>query len=252
MDYSFQLYSARNLSPVTSILPKLKSLGYAQVEGYGGLFDDVDVLGAALKASGLTMPSAHFSLDMLKDTDTAMKTAERLGITTLICPAIDKDDRSQDEPAWVALAETLAGLAETYQKAGFAFGWHNHDFEFKPVASGKMPLEIILDMAPGLIWECDVAWVVRGNHDPLAWLQRYASRVAAIHVKDIAPKGDCLDEDGWADVGQGVIDWKRIMGFVTDKTKAGLFVMEHDNPSDVERFATRSIAYCQSLEEKAK
>ena len=38
MDYSFQLYCARNFPPVSAILPRLKALGYAQVEGFGGLF----------------------------------------------------------------------------------------------------------------------------------------------------------------------------------------------------------------------
>ena len=248
MDYSFQLYCARNLSPVIGILPKIKALGYAQAEGFGGLFDAPEELAEALEANGLTMPSGHFGLDLLKDTDKAMKIAETLGIKTLICPAVPQDQRTQPEAGWVALGETLAGLAETYKAAGFAFGWHNHAYEFEPTETGKLPLEIILDTAPALIWECDVAWVVRGRHDPVAWMQRYADRVTAIHVKDIAPEGECLDEDGWADVGQGVIDWKTIMGFVRSETKAALFVMEHDNPNDVERFARRSIEFCRTLE----
>ncbi len=252
MDYSFQLYCARNFPPISAILPKLKTLGYAQVEGFGGLFNDLGSFGDALKDSGLTMPSAHLGLDLLKDTDKSMKIAEELGIRTLICPAIPKQEREQPEAGWTALAETLAGLAETYEKAGFGFGWHNHAYEFVPTETGRMPLEIILDTAPALSWECDVAWVVRGHHDPVAWMQRYAERVVAIHIKDIAPEGECRDEDGWADVGHGIIDWKMIMDFVTTETRAGLFVMEHDNPNDVERFARRSIAYCQSLEAKGK
>ena len=79
-------------------------------------------------------------------------------------------------------------------------------------------------------------------------MQRYADRVAAIHVKDIAPAGECADEDGWADVGQGVIDWKTIMAFIKAETKAELFVMEHDNPNDIARFARRSIEFCKTLE----
>lgn len=248
MDYSFQLYSARNIEPITDILPRLKALGYSQVEGFGGLFEAPEALGAALAANDLKMPSAHLGLDQLKQIDQTKQIAETLGIKTLICPAIPQEERTQAEPGWQALAETLAGLAETYQQAGYAFGWHNHAYEFAPTESGKLPLEIILESAPALVWECDVAWVVRGRHDPLAWLQRYDERIAAIHVKDIAPEGACLDEEGWADVGEGVIDWKTIMGFVRQKTRAGLFVMEHDNPNDVERFAQRSIAFCRSLE----
>ena len=53
-------------------------------------------------------------------------------------------------------------------------------------------------------------------------------------------------EDGWADVGQGVVDWKTIMAALK---MAGCknFVLEHDNPSDHTRFATRSAAFVKGL-----
>ncbi len=247
MDISFQLYSARNFPPLTDTLSNLARLGYNQVEGFGGLYADAASLANALKANGLSMPTGHFGLDMLEDTATAMKTAEILGIKTLFCPAIPPEQRSQDEADWVKLAEKLAVLGETYKKAGFGFGWHNHDFEFKPTASGKLPMEILLDTASDIEWECDVAWVVKGGHDPLTWIDRYADRVPAIHVKDIAPAGECVDEDGWADVGHGTMDWQAILDGVRAKTKCQYFVMEHDNPSDVSRFASRSIDALKKL-----
>jgi len=67
MNFSFQLYSARSLAPISAIFPQLKALGYAQVEGFGGLYSQADELAAALKSSGLIMPTAHFELDQLKD-----------------------------------------------------------------------------------------------------------------------------------------------------------------------------------------
>jgi len=88
MNFSFQLYSARSLAPLSAIFPQLKALGYAQVEGFGGLYAQADELAAALKSSGLNMPTAHFDLDQLKDISTTLKTARTLGIKTLICPAI--------------------------------------------------------------------------------------------------------------------------------------------------------------------
>lgn len=247
MDFSFQLYSARTLEPVTSILPTLAELGYAQAEGFGGLYSDAEGLAAGLKAAGLTMPTGHFGLDQLQDKETALKTAETLGMKTLICPAIPPEQRSQNEDGWKKLADTLASLGEFYSKQGYAFGWHNHDFEFKATDSGKMPMDIILENAPDIIWQCDVAWVVRGKQDPVAWIERYADRITSIHVKDIAPEGECLDEDGWADVGHGVLDWKGIMDTVRSKTKASVFTMEHDKPNDVVRFATRSIEAAKKL-----
>ena len=242
MDFSFQLYSARNFPPLDDVLGRLAKFGYKQVEGFGGLYADADGLAASLKKHGLVMPTAHFGLAQLQDTDTALKTAETLGIKFLYCPAIPKEDRSQDEGRWVALGETLAKLGETFRKAGFGFGWHNHDFEFVPTAGGKLPMDIILETASNNDWEMDVAWVVRGGQDPIAWLKKHGSRINAVHVKDIAPVGEAADEDGWADVGHGTIDWPALATAIKTHTNARYYVMEHDNPSDVDRFASRSLA----------
>ena len=56
MDFSYQLYSARNEKSLDDTLKTLKSLGYTQVEGWGGQFADPAALAASLKAAGLTMP----------------------------------------------------------------------------------------------------------------------------------------------------------------------------------------------------
>jgi sugar phosphate isomerase/epimerase len=242
MDFSFQLYSARNFPPLDDVLGRLAKIGYRQVEGFGGLYADAAGLAASLKKHGLAMPTGHFGLTQLKDTSAALKTAETLGMKTLYCPAIPKEDRSQDESKWVELGETLAQLGETFRRAGYGFGWHNHDFEFKPTASGKLPMDIILDTAPNNDWEMDVAWVVKGGHDPIAWMKKHGHRINAVHVKDIAPAGEAANEDGWADVGHGTMDWQGLATAIKAHTNARYWVMEHDNPSDTDRFAKRSFA----------
>jgi sugar phosphate isomerase/epimerase len=241
-ELSFQLYSARNYPSFEEFLGKLSALGYRQVEGYGGLYADATGLAASLKKHGLSMPTGHFGLDQLRDTDSALKIAETLGVKRIYCPHIGLEGRSADESKWIELAETLATLGETYSKAGYGFGWHNHDFEFVPTTSGRTPMEIILETAPDIEWEADIAWIARGKADPEAWFDRYGDRITAVHVKDIARAGECLDEDGWADVGHGVLDWNNLITKVTSKTKAQYFVAEHDKPSDAVRFAERSIA----------
>ncbi len=241
-ELSFQLYSARNYPDLDDFLAKLAALGYTQVEGYGGLYADAPALAEKFKRNGLSMPTGHFGLAQLQDTDTALKTAETLGVKRLYCPHIGPEGRSEDESKWVELAETLAGLGETFTREGYGFGWHNHDFEFVPTTSGRTPMEIILETAPALEWEADVAWIARGKADPVQWFDRYGDRITAVHVKDIAPAGEATDEDGWADVGFGVLNWDQLINEVTSRTKAQYFVAEHDKPSDAERFARRSIA----------
>ena len=104
----------------------------------------------------------------------------------------------------------------------------------------------IFEGGPDLEWEADLAWVIKGGADPLEWVKTFGKRLTSVHVKDIAPEGENDDEDGWADVGDGTVDWKALMAAVRS-TPCKYFVMEHDNPKDAKRFAERSIAAASKL-----
>jgi sugar phosphate isomerase/epimerase len=240
MDFSYQLYSARNEKSLDDTLRTLKSLGYAQVEGWGGQFSDPEALARSLKNAGLVMPTAHMGMQQLMDTSAAIKIAQTVGIQTVFCPAPPTPDYREGTGDWQKLADDLAKIAAAFKAAGLGFGYHNHHWEFGTLAGGKRPIELILG-SPDMQWEMDLAWVVKAGEDPLAWIDKLGSRISAIHVKDIAPAGEALDEDGWADVGFGTLDWKSLLATAKQKTKAQYFVMEHDKPSDALRFARRSI-----------
>lgn len=243
MDWSFQLYSARNSKPWPEVLQLLASIGYTQVEGFGGVYDDPAGLRREMDRNGLSMPTAHFSIDALSDDfDGVRRIADALGVTTLVCPYLMPDRRPGDAAGWKTFAEKLGAVGAKAKAAGYGFAWHNHDFEFKALADGTLPQQVIVDHAPEIGLELDVAWVVRGGGDPLAWIDACGPRITVVHVKDIAPAGTATDEDGWADVGHGIIDWRGIMKALREKSAAKVFVMEHDKPSDVARFARRSFA----------
>lgn len=243
MDVSFQLYSARNHTCWEDTFALLGKLGYTRVEGFGGNYADPAATKAMLEANGLTMPSGHFFPigNFEADFDKTIATARTLGMTQIYCPAPEDDLRGgADADAWIALAKRMEAAAKRVQDAGLRFGWHNHHWEFMPLDDGSIPMTLILENAPSIEWEIDVAWVVRGGSDPLVWIENHKDRITAAHVKDIAPAGDCENEDGWADVGHGTLNWQ---GLTKALRGAGveLFVMEHDKPSDTERFARRSI-----------
>ena len=241
---SYQLYSSRNFTPLGDTLKMLAEIGYKQVEGYSALYADASalaVLQTGLAATGLTMPTGHFSLDMARDqVDRVKLIAETLGITTIFVPHVTADQRPGSTAGWSDFGGELARIAEAYWAEGLAFGWHNHDFELIPTAQGDLPLDLILAADPRLALELDVAWVVRGGADPLEMLKRHSGQILSAHIKDIADNGENLREDGWADVGHGVMDWPGLMAALR-ATKCAYYVMEHDNPSDHKRFAQRSF-----------
>ena len=240
--WSFQLYSARNFLPWDKILKMVAQAGYSRVEGFGGVYADAAAFRKELDANGLSMPSGHFAIDLLEnDFDGAARIAKTLGVQQIICPHIAADARPTDAAGWQAFGKRLGKVGDNATKAGFEFGWHNHDFEFKALPDGSLPQKLMLDAAPGIGWEMDVAWVIRGGADPLKWIAEYGPRITAVHVKDIAPAGQNTNEDGWADVGHGTVDWSGLIKAFRERSAAKVYVMEHDNPSDVERFARRSI-----------
>lgn len=244
MDIGFQLYSARNY-PLAEVLPAIAKLGYTHGEGYGSLYTDPEALKRQLDANGLTMPTAHIGLDDLADSAKTLKLAETLGIKVVICPWLHPDQRPKDASGWSQFGERLEKLAKPYQDAGLTFGYHNHDFEFVRFGQ-RYAMDLLLEAAPSVSVEADIAWIVRGEADPFPWLEKFGPRIVAVHIKDLAPKGKNADEDGWADVGQGTLPWQDLMTAIRTKTAAKYFVAEHDNPSDINRFARRSIEAIRS------
>ena len=101
-----------------------------------------------------------------------------------------------------------------------------------------MPIELLL--GERLLWEADLAWVTRAGADPAYWVERYKGRIQLVHVKDIAPAGENMDEDGWADVGTGTVPWAALWPRCV-AAGARIMIAEHDNPRDFDRFARVSI-----------
>lgn len=248
MNLSFQLYSAREYPPWATLFETLSELGYQHVEGFGALYGEPVLASAAtlsseLAAQGLTMPSTHLALDLLESRPAeAVALARSLGVESIVGPFLMPDERPADAAGWRAFAGRLAAIGKRLDADGIGFAWHNHDFELQACSDGTVPLAVILEDATDIGWEADLAWVVRGDADPERWLAEYGERVVAVHLKDIAPAGECQDEDGWADVGHGTMDWQVLIDILRSSDQPRQWIVEHDKPSDVVRFARRSRA----------
>lgn len=246
-DYSYQLYSSRNFLPWADTFSMLSRLGYKQVEGFGPVYEDYEKISAELGNANLSMPTAHFSLEMLEeDQKKVLDIVKAFGIEVVYCPYLQPESRPSDVAGYVEFGKRLQAAGAFCRDAGLGFGWHNHDFEFVPLEDGSTPMQRIFETAPDLSWEADLAWIARGGADPLEWIEREGKRISSVHIKDIAAPGECEDEDGWADVGHGTVDWKKLHSSLQN-TPVKYFIMEHDNPSDAERFAKRSIDFCKTL-----
>lgn len=243
---SYQLYSSRNWD-VDETFAMLSGLGVREVEGFGPYFQDVRKTRSLLDANSVAMPTAHFALTLAEETpDKVIEIAKALGIKAIIIPFLQPGDRPATLAGWKAFAVRLAEVQKPFRDAGFDFAWHNHDFELRPV-EGAFPLDVIMSASDDIQLELDLAWVQVAGEDPIKWLDKYEGRILSVHVKDIAPKGENADEDGWADVGHGEMDWAVIDPAMV-AARVPRYVIEHDNPNDHKRMASRSLATVQSFQ----
>jgi sugar phosphate isomerase/epimerase len=248
MTAALQLYSMRDCADQIALLAELPDFGITTVEGYGGVYGDPAGYRAAMDAHGITMPSGHMALsDIEADFDATLALAKTLGMTRVFAPYLEEKDRLDTTEGWSALGQRLNAAAAKFADHGLTFGWHNHDFEFIALADGGTPMDILLGAAPDIKWEADLAWIVRGERDPIAYIKRYGDRLSAIHVKDIAAEGMNVDQDGWSDLGAGTLDWAALLQACRDASSDLIYALEHDKPSDPVGYAKRSAAAFATL-----
>jgi sugar phosphate isomerase/epimerase len=230
---SVQLYSLRKLGDLDTQLDAVAAAGYTSVELIQGQLEDVETTKAKLAARGLAASSAHVGMAGLRSQyQRLLDNAKTLGLHHIIMPAFAPEERGGGAQHWADRGRELGVLARRLRSQGVRLGYHNHNWEFAPLADGSLPIRhLFANSGDSLFCELDVAWVVRGGADPSEWLRAFKGKLLAVHVKDLAPAGQNLDEGGWASVGAGTVDWKRLWG---ESLQAGAqqMVVEHDNPKD--------------------
>jgi len=247
---SIQLYTLRSLNSLDAVLDTVAAAGYRYVEGIGSHLDDAATVKAKADERGLRFSSSHVSLAALRERPQAIIDAcELLDFRYLFMPSVPQDQRDSDATFWRELGFELGRMSRRFADAGIQLGYHNHNWELNPKDGATTALELLFAGAEGtpLTWQADVAWLIRGGADPTTWLRRYRDRLVSAHVKDIAPEGTALDEDGWADVGAGTLDWTSLWLLCRD-LGARWMVVEHDKPSDPARCAHASFTYLRNME----
>jgi sugar phosphate isomerase/epimerase len=233
-----QLYSLRDYigQDVKGVLAKVAKAGYQQVETYGYSPEkhfwslQPTEFKAVLAANGLTTPSGHYDLgDYLRTGNEALlaptiAAANACGQQYLIVPYLDEQLRTT--PAdFQALAAKLNKAGARCKAAGLRLGYHNHDFEFKPLGGTTLYEVLLKETDPALVaFELDIYWVVRAGQDPAKLMQAHPKRFPLWHIKDM----DKANSDLNTEVGNGSIDYRKLMTYANT---AGLQhpIMEQEN-----------------------
>lgn len=238
-----QLYTVRDEMKKNfgGTLARVARTGYKEVEFAGYFGNSAKTVRASLRQNGLASPAAHIGFPVLgKEWDKTIEDALVIGQRFVICPWIDEKHRTMD--GYKQVAELFNKAGERAKAAGLRFGYHNHDFEFKPI-QGRLPYDLLIEETdPALVtMEMDVFWTRKGGQDPLAYFRRYPGRFPCLHIKDLDAAGKMVD------VGKGVIPWRAILARRELAGTKHIFV-EHDQPPDPFASIRDSYRYLKALD----
>jgi sugar phosphate isomerase/epimerase len=256
-----QLYTVRDhmAQDPAATLAKVAQIGYNSVEGtYSGpgKFHNVATKDFAgmLKQNGMVMMSCHYRLGEEKENgvaqqgtilngwDKAVDDAAEVGLKYMVCAYLSVAERGSLDH-YKKVADDFNKAAETCKKAGIQFCYHNHDFEFIQ-QDGKYPYETLLaNTDKNLVkMEMDMYWVTKANQDPIALINKHPGRFPLWHIKDM----DKTTDRSFTEVGNGIIDFKKIFKHA-DKAGLNYFFVEEDRcPGDPYDSIKQSISYIKA------
>ena len=203
----------------------------------------------AAKAAGYTLPSEPPSFERLVDDIRGM------GLSYAVVAYLIPAERGTTVADYRAFAEKLNRAGATARRAGVTLGYHNHGFEFEPLADGQTGFDVLatsLDPA-SVTLEVDVFWAAMGGVDPAALIRRLGTRVSLLHLKDVT-KGTLPEKDNskvagtaFAEVGSGHLDFVAILAAADAAGVSHAFVEQDQTPGNPLVSLEKSVRYLRSL-----
>lgn len=239
---SVQLYTVREAmqQDLPGTLQRLADLGFTKVEPFD--FTNFEMLGDALRSTGLAAPTSHAHL-LGDDVDrrAVFEAARDLGIETVIDPAT-APERWLSGAGVAEIADELNAAAELGAEFGIHVGYHNHAYEVESIIDGQTAFELLATrLDPAVTLEVDTYWAAAGGQNPAELLRRLGSRVTALHLKDGPGTKDTLDQVA---LGSGSMPVRAII----EAAPAALRVIELDDTRG-DRFEAVADSYNYLVEE---
>jgi sugar phosphate isomerase/epimerase len=251
-----QLYTVRSILPEKPLetLKAIEQMGYREAEVVG---NSVEKIWDSLKQTSLKPVSIHLDTALfMANRDklpAALDDAAKRGFKYVVCPYIAPKDRGGVD-VMKKLADTLNEAGGKSRAAGMTLAYHNHAFEFEPVASGGTLLDVLMSSSdPKLVQlEMDVMWVKVGGADPVALLEKYKNRVPLMHVKNLKEGieqryNEQIPRDGFKEVGNGVIQFAPVLRAAEKFGVKHFFVEQDQTPGNPLDSLRESYTYLHKL-----
>lgn len=240
--FGAQLYSLRSIinDKPLEVLKGLETAGYTEAEVILG---NIDKVWDSLKQTKLKPVSLHMDTALFFNNEdklnSALDAAKAKGFSYVVCPYIAPKDRGGVDVI-KKLADTLNQAGKRASAAGMQLCYHNHAFEFEPVAGGKGNLlDVLMENTDKKLvaLEFDIMWSQVGGVPPVEVFQKYGGRIPLVHLKNVA-KGigpqynERVPREAFQEVGSGVIDIPAVLKAAAKAGTKHYFVEQDQTPGD--------------------
>lgn len=224
-----QLYSVHDSidKDAAAAVRAAAALGFEGMEFYGnGLWDAAFVL-SALRDTGLQIAGWHVPIDRLKEAELeqTLDFQSEIGNRALVVPWLPVEMRNSVD-AWKRTAEFFTRIYEKVSARGMTLGYHNHDFEFKPLdETGLSGWDIFAANTPaGIVLQLDNGNAMAGGADPVEVLKAHAGRGRTLHLKpySLATGYDCV-------VGQDDLPWRDFLNEAERQDATEWYIAEYES-----------------------
>ncbi|MCW3113136.1 MAG: sugar phosphate isomerase/epimerase [Segetibacter sp.] len=178
------------------------------------------------------------TLNLKNDYQRLADDAAEGGISYLVCSSIPVNTLDEIKTA----VDVFNKTGDACKRTGVQFAYHNHTTEFDQV-EGHRPFDYILaNTDKDLVkMELDLAWATKANQDPIALFKQHPGRFPLWHAKDLDKTNNKP-----AEVGTGIVDFKRIFSNAKESGMKYFFVEQDGAPQPFQN-VTNSYNYLKKI-----
>jgi len=228
----------------------IAALGFAGTETGGSLYDWWEEnrpgqLKRILREAGIPMVTLFHSGEWIDPNSQAemLEKARRWsaavkelgGEMLMLVPGRRRDIPPYGLDDFKQMAETMNRAGEIARGAGIDATMHPH---WGTAAETRLEIEVLLSsLEPRLVgFAPDTGQIAKGGADPFPIVERWAERVRYVHMKDLSPEWEAMrtagvplrSPEGYAEMGQGVIDFRRLLPILDTVSYRGWLMAELD------------------------
>jgi len=225
-------------SDFAGTIRRIAQMGYQGIEGGGTGPLTPRAYNALMKELKLENMGAHIGLEEFEGgkLERALDYHRRLGVKYL---GYSHWERHMDADTWKRIGAPMNRVGRAAKSHGMVFQYHNHAHEFARYGN-RRAIEILLaESDPALVKsQLDVGWVLRAGQNPVVWMRKLGSRIATIHLKDVAhavpkvprraPRSRARHEPEWAEVGTGALPLRSVVA-MAKKLRIPWYIVEQDD-----------------------